>query len=124
VIFTEQFLHSEINLFAGTTDFGYTDLENKIVICDFKSASSERPEDVVHKYKIQTAAYSIAFEEMFNKKVHRGEVWISHPDGLQIETSSGEELKLNKEEFLDLCATYHSMWDTEPFEQYYIQHNI
>jgi hypothetical protein len=124
VIFTEQFLHSETNLFAGTTDFGYLDKDNQIVICDFKSASSQRTFDVVSKYKLQTAAYSIAFEEMFKKKVHRGEVWISHPDGLQIETVSGEEMENYKKEFLELCYTYHSMWDTEPFQQYYIQHNI
>lgn len=124
VIFTEQFLHSELNLFAGTTDFGYQDMENRIVICDFKSASSIRPQDLVEKHKLQTAAYAIAFEEMFNKKVHRGEIWISHPDGLQLEEVSGEEMVQKKEEFIDLCTTYHSMWNTEPFEQYYTQHNI
>lgn len=124
IIFTEQFLYSETWLFAGTTDFGFLDMENRIVICDFKSSSSLRPEDVVHKYKIQTAAYSIAFEEMFGSKVHRGEIWIANPDGLQIEITQGEEMEIHKQEFLDLCSTYHSMWDTEPFEQYYIQNNI
>jgi len=118
VIFTEQFLYSEKYLFAGTTDFGFHDQEKYIVIADFKSASSPRTPDVIDKYKCQTAAYSIAFEEMYKKPVHRGEVWISHPDGLQIEEVKGSEMIEKKEEFLELTKAYHSMWDTKPFEDF------
>lgn len=118
VIFTEQFLYSETNLFAGTTDFGFHDNQKYIVISDFKSASSPRTSDVIDKYKCQAAAYCIAFEEMYNKPVHRGEVWISHPDGLQIEEVKGDEMEEKKKEFLDLCKAYHSMWDTKPFENF------
>lgn len=118
VIFTEKFLHSEKHLFAGTTDFGYLDTDRYIVITDFKSASSPRGTDVIDKYKCQAAAYSIAFEEMYNKPVQRGEIWISHPDGLQMEEVSGKEMEEKKEEFLDLCRSYHSMWDVAPFREF------
>jgi hypothetical protein len=118
VIFTEKFLHSEKFLFAGTTDFGFLDTRDYIVITDFKSASSPRDEDTIDKYKYQVAAYAIAFEEMYNKPVHRGEVWISYSDGLQIIEVCGEEMELKKVEFLELCTAYHSMWDVKPFEDY------
>lgn len=118
VIFTEKFLHSEKHLFAGTTDFGYVDNNNYVVITDFKSASSMRGEEIVDKYKCQAAAYAIAFEEMYKKPVQRGEIWISHPDGLQIEEVTGEEMEKKKIEFIELCQAYHQMWDVTPFEEF------
>ena len=118
VIFTEKFLHSEKFLFAGTTDFGFVDTENYIVITDFKSASSPRDGDTLDKYKLQVAAYAIAFEEMYKKPVHRGEVWISHPDGMQTVEVMGAEMEEKKIEFIKLSEAYHSMWDTTPFEEY------
>jgi len=118
VIFTEKFLHSEKFLFAGTTDFGFLDINDYIVITDYKSASSPRDEETLDKYKTQVAAYAIAFEEMYSKPVHRGEVWISHADGFQIVSVLGEEMEQKKKEFTTLCETYHSMWDTSPFEEY------
>lgn len=118
VIFTEKFLHSVKFLFAGTADFGFLDIEDYIVMTDFKSASSPRDEDTIDKYKCQAAAYTIAFEEMYKKPVQRGEIWISHPDGVQLIKVSGEELEEKKQEFIKLCELYHSMWDTKPFEDY------
>ena len=118
VVFTEKFLHSEINLFAGTTDFGFLDYDKYLVIADFKSASSPREEETIDKYKCQVAAYSIAFEEMYNKPVQRGEIWISYPEGVQLIEVTGDELEQKKLEFLELCKLYHSTWDTEPFKKY------
>ena len=118
VIFTEKFLYSEKFLFAGTTDFGFLDKNNYIVITDFKSASAPRDRETIDKYKCQVAAYTIAFEEMFKKPVQRGEIWISHPDGMQTAEVMGEEMEKMKREFLELCDIYHSMWDTKPFEDY------
>lgn len=118
VIFTEKFLHSVEYLFAGTTDFGFLDIDDYVVITDFKSASSPRDEETIDKYKCQVAAYAIAFEEMYKKPVHRGEIWISHPDGIQCIEVKGEEMEVKKEEFKQLSATYQSMWDTKPFEDY------
>lgn len=119
VLFTEQFLYSTRHLFAGTTDLGFLDMDNLIVVTDFKSASSPRVRDIIDKFKCQVAAYTIAFEEMYDKKVDRGEIWISHNDGLQIEEVKGQEMEDRKAEFLSLCNTFHSMWDTSPFETAY-----
>ena len=119
VIFTEKFLYSEKNLFAGTTDFGYQDHQKYIVITDFKSASSPRSGDVIDKYKTQVAVYAIAFEEIHKKPIQRGEIWISHPDGLQIETVEGAEMEEKKKEFIKLTEAYHSMWDNSAFIEFY-----
>ncbi len=118
VLFTEQFLYSEEHCFAGTTDFGFLDINNKIILADFKSASFERPQDIVSKYKCQVAAYAMAFEELYNKKINKCEIWISHQETLQIEEVQGKELETYKEEFSDLCLTYLAMWDTQPFEDF------
>ena len=121
VLFTEQFLYSKRYKFAGATDLGFLDFSDLIVITDFKSASSPREEDVINKYKCQVAAYVIAFEEMYKKPVHRGELWISHKDGLQIVEILGEEMEKFKLEFITLCELYHSMWDISVFETLYDQ---
>jgi hypothetical protein len=117
VIYTEQFLYSTKYLFAGTVDLTYINVDNCIIITDFKSASREREGEVIEKYKCQIAAYTLAFEEMYNKEVFGGEIWLSHPDGLQIIDISKDDLNLKKIEFIKLCETYHSMWDTKPFEE-------
>lgn len=117
IIYTEQFLYSVKYLFAGTVDLTYVNTNNHIIITDFKSASRERDGEVLEKYKCQIAAYAIAFEEMYNKPIKGGEIWLSHPDGLQIVDISHEELETKKIEFIKLCEVYHSMWDTEPFKE-------
>lgn len=119
VLFTEKFLWSLKHLFAGTTDFGYLSLNDKIIITDFKSASGIRGADVIKKYKKQLAAYTLAFEENHNKKVHEAQIWISHPAGVQIETTSGEEMEQMKRDFLVLCDQFHAQWEIKPFEEYY-----
>lgn len=121
VLLTEGFLYSRKHLFAGTTDFSFADLINKIVIADFKSASSPRGEETINKYKIQGGAYTIAFEENYNRKVDRVEIWISHPDGIQKITVGGKELEEKKEEFLDYCQKYHEMWEVDKIRTFYEQ---
>jgi hypothetical protein len=119
VLLTEGFLYSEKNLFAGTTDFSFLDHDNSIIITDFKSASSPRSEDIVSKYKLQSGAYAIAFEENYNKKVDRTEIWISHPDGFQREVVSGEELEKSKKLFLHYCEKYHEIWEVDKIRTFY-----
>ena len=121
VILKEGFLYSLNHKFAGTTDFAFLNHSNQIIIVDFKSASSIRSEEVISKYKLQGGAYSIAFEEMSNKSVERIEIWISHPDGVQIVTVEGDELKEARNGFLDYCAKYHELWDIEKIENFYAQ---
>jgi hypothetical protein len=119
VLFTEKFLWSLENLFAGTADFGYESTQNKRVIADFKSASGIRSSEVVNKYKKQGAAYALSFEEIYRKPVDEVQVWISNPTGLQIEILAGEELAQKKKEFIELSKDFHAQWNVEPYKEYY-----
>ena len=111
VIFTERFIWSIIFLFAGTADFCFVNEAGELIIGDFKSASSIKDEETIHKYELQLAAYIIAFEEIYNKKVHHAELWISHPHGIQERILGGDELEERKKQFLSLVETYHNGWD-------------
>lgn len=121
VLLTEGFLYSEKYLYAGATDFIFADFLNKIVVTDFKSASSPRGEEVIHKYKLQGGAYSIAFEEMYKKPTDRVEIWISHPDGIQREIIGGKELHDSKGEFLEYANQFQMMWETDKIRTFYEQ---
>lgn len=125
VVFSEAFLFSEKYLYAGASDFGYLSRNKEMVIVDFKTASGIRDTETVHKYEVQVGAYSQAFTEMTGKKVHKGEIWISHPDGLQIISLTGNQLEEKKDEFIDLCHKFHEGWETEFFRDRYktLQHN-
>jgi hypothetical protein len=121
VIFTEKFLWSLENLFAGTADFGFEHINNKRIITDFKSASGIRTSDVVNKYKKQGAAYALSFEELYKKPIDEVQVWISHPSGLQMETLAGDEMVQKKKEFVELSKDFHAQWDVKPYKDYYYE---
>lgn len=121
VLLKETFLYSEEHKFAGATDFGFQDLDNLIAIVDFKSASSLRSEETIHKYEIQGAAYTIAYEENYGRKVDRVELWISHPDGVQRIIVKGDLLEQRKKEFISYCQKYHEMWETDKIMEFYLQ---
>lgn len=121
VIFTEKFLWSLTNLFAGTADFGFEHINGKKIITDFKSASGIRGVDVMNKYKKQGAAYALSFEELYKKTIDEVQVWISHPNGLQLEVIAGDELITKKKEFIELSKDFHSQWNSTPFKEYYYE---
>jgi hypothetical protein len=121
VIFTEKFLWSLEHLYAGTADFGYLNQNNKRIITDFKSASGLRGIDVVNKYKKQGAAYALSFEEIYKKPIDEVQVWISHPNGLQMEILAGDEMIQKKKEFVELSKDFHSQWEVQPFVDYYYE---
>lgn len=114
VLYNEKFLFSSHG-FAGASDFGYLSITNDIVIIDFKSASAIRDEETINGYKLQLAAYVIAFEERVKKKVDRTELWIGHPDGFQHVILQGEELEEYKIKFINLCKLFHKTWDNSHF---------
>ena len=119
VIFTERFIWSIVFLFAGTADFCFVNEAGELIIGDFKSASSIKDEETIHKYELQLAAYIIAFEEIYNKKVHHAELWISHPHGIQERILGGNDLEIRKKEFLELVERYHTGWDARSIANKY-----
>jgi hypothetical protein len=121
VLLKEGFLYSEKFLFAGTTDFSFLDSQKHVAVIDFKSASSPREAQIVNKYKLQGGAYAIAFEENYQRKVHRIEIWISHPDGVQRVIVKDEELEKQKEKFVSYCQKYHEIWEVDKIRELYNQ---
>lgn len=121
VLLTEGYLYSTEHLFAGATDFSFLDHSNTITITDFKSASSIRNEEIVNKYKLQGGAYVIAFEEMYKKPVDRIEIWISHPDGVQREIVSGNDLEKSKKIFLEYVVKFKEMWEEDKIRTFYFE---
>jgi hypothetical protein len=124
VAFTERFMWSLQHKFAGTADFGFYNYEDSLIISDFKSASGHRGEDVISKYKKQGAAYVIACEEINKRPIKNFQVWVSSPEGMQIEILEGAELLQKKSEFIDLCERFHSAWDVKPIREYYINNYL
>jgi len=118
IVFTERFMWSVEHLFAGTGDHGFLTHDNKIILGDFKSASSPRGDEQIEKNKMQLGAYAIAFEENFGFRVSGAEVWIAHPGGVQIVTMNYEELQEAKQLFLDLLHEFHKNWDPIKIAEY------
>lgn len=124
ILFTERFLWSVEHLFAGTADHGFLSMEDKIILGDFKSASSPRGQEQIDKNKAQLGAYAIAFEENFGYRVSGAEVWISHPGGIQLIEMNYEELQEAKGMFLELLNDFHTQWDPVKMAEYIHQNNV
>lgn len=66
IIGVEVCLHLS-NLYAGRTDLIAIE-NNSLAIVDYKTSKFRRDDDMVEKYRIQTALYAIALEDMFGEK--------------------------------------------------------
>jgi hypothetical protein len=110
---TEQFVWSVKYRYAGTLDFCFVDQSNRLIIADFKSANGIKDEETIHKYFLQLAAYTIAFEELFNRKISHTELWISNRHGMQERILSGSELTNYKEEYIQWVEKFHQKWSPE-----------
>jgi len=124
VIGTEQFLWSLIHKFAGTTDFIFENKDLLEVIVDFKSASGIRGDETVNKYKKQTGAYAIGYEEIYNKPITNTQIWISNPEGMQLISIKDQELEHYKQEFILSCQKFHKNWDFDPIQKFYIDNYV
>jgi len=120
VVHTEKFLWSLNHKFAGTTDFIFENISSDEVVADFKSASGHRGDEVVNKYKKQTGAYAIGYEEIYNKPIKNTQIWLSSPEGMQIVVVKDDELEHYKQEFIQSCKNFHQNWNFEPIQKYYI----
>lgn len=82
---SEKIVYSQIFDFAGILD-AVAEIDDKLVLVDFKSSNSLYPE-----YAFQAAAYQLAYEEMTGKKIdHRLIIRFGKDDG-QFEVKKYEE---------------------------------
>jgi ATP-dependent exoDNAse (exonuclease V) beta subunit len=96
-------------LFAGQTDLiGIHD--GKITVCDHKNSNKPKKKEWLHdSYRIQLAAYALAFEDMFGEHIPRGVNFIITKDLYYQEFSwEGEEFKRAKYDWLKRVDQYYN----------------
>ena len=79
VVSIEDTLYSpQMGGYAGRVDIIYENENGRLVILDFKSSRKAKREEWIENYKMQIAAYSLAYWEMYNRRPSGGEIWISN----------------------------------------------
>jgi len=102
--------------YAGRVDIIYENEKGHLVILDFKSSKKPKKEEWIENYKMQIAAYSLAYWEMNGRKPKGGEIWISNEaDGFPqvFEMSFGDITKYGKM-FLKLVKEFHNKFPLIP----------
>jgi len=98
--------------YAGRVDIIYENEKGSLVILDFKSSKKPKKEDWIENYKMQIAAYSLAYWEMNGRKPQGGEIWISNEeDGFpQIFEMSFDDISKYGKMFLKLVKEFHNKY--------------
>jgi len=92
---------------------GHTDLigihDGKLTVCDHKNSNKPKRKDWLHdSYRIQLAAYAMAFEDMFGEPITRGVNFIVTKDMYYQEFSwEGEEFRQAKYDWLRHVDEYY-----------------
>ena len=77
---SEEIMYSHKLTIAGQVDC-VADYNGKLSVIDFKTANKERKEDWIENYFIQTCAYAIMYEELFNKRIEQLVILMAGEDG-------------------------------------------
>lgn len=91
----EVALYNE-GLYAGTTDLCGV-YKGKDAIIDFKNSRSFRKEEWIQDYKLQTAAYGMAHDSMFETKINCGVVMLA------VQTGQYQEWIIEGKDYIKAC---------------------
>ena len=102
--------------YAGRVDIIYENEKGHLVILDFKSSKKAKREDWIENYKMQIAAYSLAYWEMHGRKPKGGEIWISNEaEGFpQVFEMTFNDITKYGKMFLELVKEFHNKYVLEP----------
>tara|TARA_R110000796_G_scaffold14705_6_gene47894 strand:- start:197 stop:946 length:750 start_codon:yes stop_codon:yes gene_type:complete len=102
--------------YAGRVDIIYENKKGHLVILDFKSSKKAKREDWIENYKMQIAAYALAYWEMNKRKPTGGEIWISNEaDGFpQIFEMTFDDITKYGKMFLELVKEFHNKYPLKP----------
>jgi len=102
--------------YAGRVDIIYENEKGHLVILDFKSSKKPKKEEWIENYKMQIAAYSLAYWEMNGRKPKGGEIWISNEaDGFpQVFEMSFDDITKYGKMFLELVKEFHNKFPLIP----------
>lgn len=95
-------------LYAGTTDaVGIHEGAQSII--DFKNARTFRKDEWITDYKLQTAAYALAHNEMFGTDIKKGVIMLATQQGHYQEwIIEGEDFDKACEEWADRVSQYYA----------------
>ena len=95
--------------YAGRVDMIYYNRKGELIVADYKTSKKPKRYEDIDSYKMQIAAYTIAFWELTGERPHHGEIWISNEsDHLsQIFDISFSEIKIFYKRFIEMVKGYH-----------------
>lgn len=64
--------------YAGTTDFIFLDINDNLILADFKSSKKAKDKKDIVTYYLQIAAYMFAYYQRQGKFPNQGQIWISN----------------------------------------------
>lgn len=112
VVENEIFLYTTFKGgWAGASDFVYRDLDNNLVVEDFKSSTYVKDEDDILSYKLQIAAYMFMCSEKYQEVPKFGRIRIASEDRDEIQTFivHDYELKDYLKIFLDYLEKFRNI---------------
>lgn len=112
VVDNEAFLYTTFKGgWAGATDFVYRDVNNDLIVEDFKSSTSPKDEDDILGYKLQISAYMFMCAEKYKEVPKMGRIRISNEQSTDLQTFTvyDYELKEYLKKFVDLAQEFRKV---------------
>ena len=84
-------------------------IDGKLKIIDYKSSKKPKKEEWIENYKMQGAAYSVAYFDRFGKMPEGFEIWIANDlfDEPQVFECNQQHIRYYFEKFYELVKQYH-----------------
>lgn len=94
--------------YAGRVD-KIARIDNNLLIIDYKSSRKPKREEWIENYKMQLAAYSVAYYDRYGELPHGAEIWIANDvnDKPQVFQMNRRDIKEYFEKFIELVQGYH-----------------
>lgn len=112
VVDNEAFLYTTFKGgWAGATDFVYRDINNDLIVEDFKSSTSPKDEEDILGYKLQISAYMFMCAEKYNEVPKMGRIRISNEQNSDLQTFTvyDYELKEYLKKFVELAQEFRKV---------------
>jgi len=112
VVDNEAFLYTTFKGgWAGATDFVYRDVNNDLIVEDFKSSTSPKDEEDILGYKLQISAYMFMCAEKYNEVPKMGRIRISNEQNSDLQTFTvyDYELKEYLKKFVELAQEFRKV---------------
>jgi hypothetical protein len=96
---------------AGASDFVYRDLNQDLIVEDFKSATFAKDEDEILAYKLQISAYMFMCAEKYKEVPKMGRIRISNENSADLQTFTVHDYEMKEylKMFLDLLEEFRKI---------------